>query len=227
MADQHRADQRTVVVTGFGDWAGNSPNPATLALRTLSAQTWPNCRFVPIEVPVKTTGLSAIVEDALLTYRPAIWLGLGVAPRAAAIRVEKVGINCRDFDVPDNDDLTLDGAPVVEDGADAHFSTLPVRTIATAIQEAEIPTLLSYSAGTHLCNQMLYTSLHLVQQHGLETKCGFMHVPYTPDLASKLAEPEGLQPSMAVPLMAEAARIAIERSLHHLENGAEGQTDGS
>ena len=210
-------DQRTVVVTGFGAWARTSPNPAALALHELSAQTWRHCRFVPIEVPVKTTGLLAIVEEALLTYRPAIWLGLGVAPSATVIRVEAVGINCRDFDVPDNDDLSLDGAPVAEDGADAYFSTLPVRDIAAAIQVAEIPVSLSYSAGTHLCNQMLYTSLHLAQRHGLDTKCGFMHVPYTPDLASKLAETEGPQPSMALPLMTEAARITIERSLQHLE----------
>jgi pyroglutamyl-peptidase len=211
-------DQRTVVVTGFGNWARTAPNPATLALRELSAQTWRHCRFVPIEVPVKTTGLFEIVEDALLTYRPAIWLGLGVAPEATVIRLEVAGINCRDFDVPDNDDLKLDGAPVVEGGDDAYFSTLPVRDLVSAIQDAEIPVSISYSAGTHLCNQMLYTSLHLTRRHGLDTKCGFMHVPYTPDLASKLAETEGPQPSMALPLMTEAARIAIERSLQHMES---------
>jgi len=212
-------DRKTVVVTGFGTWAKTtSSNPAALVLKELSARTWHDCRFVPIEVPVKTTGLSAIVEDALLTHRPAIWLGLGVAPGASVIRVEVAGINCRDFEVPDNDDLVLDGAPVVEDGADAHLSTLPVRDIAAAVQDAEIPASISYSAGTHLCNQMLYTSLHLAQRHGLDTKCGFMHFPYTPALASRLVKSEGLQPSMALPLMTEAARIAIERSLRHLES---------
>lgn len=212
--------QQTVVVTGYGDWARTSPNPASLTLRALASQAWGDCRFVPVEVPVKTAGLFALVEDTLLTYRPAVWLGLGVAPGAAAIRVEAVGINCRDFDVPDNDDVKLDGVPVVEGGADAHFSTLPVGDIVAAMRAAEIPASRSYSAGTHLCNQMLYSSLHLAQRHGLGTLCGFMHVPYTPELASKLADAEGLQPSMAVPVMTEAARITVERSLRHLESEA-------
>ncbi len=216
--DACMGDQRTVVVTGYGNWARTSPNPASLTLRALASQAWGDCRLVPIEVPVKTGGLLALVEDAILTYRPAVWLGLGVAPGAAAIRVEAVGINCRDFDVPDNDDVKLDGVPVVDGGADAHFSTLPVGDIVDAMRDAEIPASRSYSAGTHLCNQMLYTSLHLAKRHGLGTLCGFMHVPYTPELASKLAEAEGLQPSMAVSVMTAAARITVERSLVRLEN---------
>jgi len=215
--------QMTVVVTGFGDWAMTAPNPAALTLRKLSDQTWDNFLFVPLEIPVKTDGLTELVEDALLTHRPAIWLGLGVAPKAATIRIEMIGINCRDFDVPDNDDLKPVGSPIILGGADAHFSTLPVRDIVADINAAGIPASVSYSAGTHLCNQMLFTSLHLGRQLGLETRCGFMHVPYTPELASKMGASEDPSPSMALPLMTAAGRIVIESSLRWLEAENTGQ----
>ncbi|MGF1608688.1 MAG: hypothetical protein ACFCUQ_04785 [Kiloniellales bacterium] len=211
--------ETTVVVTGYGAWAKTAPNPAALVLRQLAAQSWPGCRLVPIEVPVKTTVLLSLVRDALLAHRPAIWLGIGVAPGTVGVRGEMVGINWRDFDVPDNDDVTLDGVPIVEEGAAAHFSTLPIRAMVEAIQAEDIPASVSYAAGTHLCNQMLYTSLHLVDRHGLETRCGFLHVPYTPELAARLLAAEGPQPSMALADMSRAARIAIERALASLDTG--------
>jgi len=217
------ADQRTVIVTGYGAWAKTAENPAAMVLRALADLRWSACRFVPIEVPVRTSGLTEIVEDALLTHRPDIWLGLGVAPETTAIHGEIVGINCRDFDVPDNDGVTLEGAPVIEDGEDAYFATLPVRGIVAAVKDAGIPAAVSYSAGTHLCNQMLYTSLHLIRRHDLQTRCGFMHVPYTPEFAVGLADAEKVRPSMALPLMVEAARIAVEVSLEAL--GAEAGED--
>lgn len=213
--------ERTVVVTGYGAWAKTAPNPAALVLEELAALPWQGCRFVPIEVPVKTTGLLSLVEDALLSHRPDIWLGLGVAPGTTGLRGEIVGINCRDFDVADNDEVVLDGVPIVEDGAAAHFSTLPMREIVAAVQAEGIPATVSYSAGTHLCNQMLYTSLHLAERHGLETRCGFLHVPYTPELAAKQLQAEGPQPSMALPVMARAARIAVEHALQALDAGSE------
>ena len=211
--------ETTVVVTGYGAWAKTAPNPASLVLQELANQSWPGCRLVPIEVPVKTTVLLPLVRDALLEHRPAIWLGIGVAPGAVGMRGEMVGINCCDFDVPDNDDVRLDGVPIVEEGAAAHFSTLPVRAMVEAIQAEDIPASVSYSAGTHLCNQMLYTSLYLVERHGLETRCGFLHVPYTPELAARLLAAEGPQPSMALADMTRAARIAIEQALASPETG--------
>ena len=213
------ADSKTVVVTAFGPWAKTATNPAAETLAVLAAQSWDNCRFVPIEVPVETNGLLPRVEEALLTHRPTVWMGLGVAPGALGMRAEAVGINCRDFDVEDNDGVVLNGAPIVEAGAAAYFATLPVRDIVAAIQAKGIPTALSYAAGTHLCNQMLYTSLHLIERHGLATRCGFLHVPYTPAFVAHAFSAEEVQPSMALDLMATAARTAIDVSLQRIADG--------
>lgn len=208
---------KTVVVSGYGAWASAVPNPAARVLQELGALDWDSCQFIPIEIPVRTRTVLSLVEDALLTYCPTVWLGLGVAPGAATVRGEMVGINCRDFDVPDIDGQTCKGVPVVEEADAAHFTTLPVREIITAIAASGIPATVSYSAGTHLCNQMLYTLGHLVEQHRLKTRFGFVHVPYTPDLAAKLLESEGQQPSLALSDMTKAARIAVEYALRQDE----------
>lgn len=207
------ADRHTVVVTGYGPWAKTRTNPAAQVLQRLEAMSWTNCRFVPIEVPVRSAAIMPLVNDALLTHRPSIFLGLGVAPNAAAIRAEMVGINCLDFDVADNDGLSFDGARIVEGGDAAYFATLANQEIVAAIQEAGVPAILSYAAGTHLCNQMLYTSLHLIAQHKLGTRCGFIHVPYAPDHTAEIAKTGCVPPSMSLTDMTMAARIAIERSL--------------
>ncbi len=209
------ADKKTVVVTGFGPWAQASPNPAAQVLELLSEQDWDHCNFMPFVVSVETAPLTDLVADLLRAHAPDIWLGLGVAPGAASLRVEIVGTNCRDFDVADNVGVVAEGDPVLEAGPPAYFSTLPVRDMADAMRKAGVPTVVSYSAGTHMCNQMLYTTLHLVAEHKLPVACGFVHVPHSPDFAARCTSLEDVQPSMELSRMATGVTVAIETALAH------------
>ena len=211
------AVEKSIVVTGFGRWAKTAVNPAAQVIEAISVERWAGYRFVPLVVPVVTESLYSLIEEALLTHRPAIWIGFGVAPGATTIRAETAGINCRAFDVPDNDDVTLDGSPVVTSGAAAYFSSFPVKDIVAKLKAAGIPAEVSYSAGTHLCNQMLYTTLHLIEHHGLATRCGFVHLPYTPEFVAELESPDDIQPSMSLSLMVTAARIAVDCTVKQVE----------
>ena len=121
------------------------------------------------------------------------------------------------FDVPDNDDVTLDGLPIVTSGAAAYFSSFPLKDMVAKLKVAGIPAEISYSAGTHLCNQMLYTTLHLIEHHGLATRCGFVHLPYTPEFVAELESPDDVQPSMSLSLMVTAARIAVDCTVKQVE----------
>ena len=80
------ANTRTVVVAGYGAWAKTSPNPAALTIAQLAERSWPSCRLVALEIPVRTHALHALVEDALLAHRPDVWLGIGVAPNRGMVR---------------------------------------------------------------------------------------------------------------------------------------------
>jgi pyroglutamyl-peptidase len=183
------AVEKSIVVTGFGPWAKTAVNPAAQAIEAISVERWAGYRFVPLVVPVVTESLYSLIEEALLTHRPAIWIGFGVAP----------------------------GSPVVTSGAAAYFSSFPVKDIVAKLKAAGIPAEVSYSAGTHLCNQMLYTTLHLIERHGLATRCGFVHLPYTPEFVAELESPDDIQPSMSLSLMVTAARIAVDCTVKQVE----------
>lgn len=63
------------------------------------------------------------------------------------------------------------------------FSTLPVKAMVNAIKEKGIPASLSYTAGTFVCNDLLYTLLHRFE--GTDIKIGFIHVPFLPSQAKE------------------------------------------
>ena len=51
---------------------------------------------------------------------------------------------------------------IQEDGAPAYFSNLPVKTMTEAIKAAGVPASLSNTAGTFVCNHVLYQLGYLV-----------------------------------------------------------------
>jgi pyroglutamyl-peptidase len=72
--------------------------------------------------------------------------------------------------------------------------------MAAAIASAGIPAQVSYSAGTYVCNDLLYTLL--AQFAGSNTKVGFIHVPYSTD--------QGKAPAMDIKDIVKGLNIAIE-----------------
>jgi pyroglutamyl-peptidase len=123
------------------------------------------------------------------------------------LALERVAINVLDFPIPDNEGSQPAGEPVVEDGPAAYFATLPIKAILTAWQEAGLPGYVSNTAGTYVCNQTFYTSLHLSGDPGY--RAGLIHVPYMPEQAAGI---EGGAPSIALALMVEAVEIALRVS---------------
>ncbi len=212
------AEPPTVVVAGYGVWASAKVNPCTQILEGLKHRDWPDCRVAAIEIPVVSNALYQRIEEILLDMKPRAWLGLGVntLPSAAIIKAEKVGINWRHFGVPDNAGFRANMQAVVEEGPAAYIADYPYETAVCEMKAAGIPAYQSFHAGTHLCNQMLYTSRHLAELHGLGTRCGFIHVPRTTEYISQLAWPSDLHPSMgleipslSLTMMTEAVAIAV------------------
>lgn len=100
---------------------------------------------------------------------------LGQAGGRAHITPERVAINVMDADIPDNAGYQPVDVPVVEGGPAAYFSTLPVKEMVAAMED--IPARLSNTAGTFVCNQLLYGLLHRFADTGISA--GFVHVPFS------------------------------------------------
>ena len=74
-------------------------------------------------------------------------------------------------------DLPVD-IKIEEDGESAYFSNLPIWDLIKRIQEKGIPAAASYSAGTYVCNHVMYTALYEVNKNYPHMKAGFIHVPF-------------------------------------------------
>lgn len=187
----------TVLVTGFEPFDGADTNNSWDAVALLEGVDGIEVARLPVEFARATEVLDAVIAD----ISPALVIAVGLAENRTAITPERIAINVADARIPDNaGDQPVD-APLVPGGPDGILSRLPVKAIVAAVQEAGIPAAVSDTAGTYVCNAVMY---RLLQGHpGLPG--GFIHVP----LGSVLA-PE---------VVAEALRIAVDVTLDAVAAG--------
>ena len=192
-----------LLLTGFEPFGGEALNPSQEVVRTIAAEPPPGIELDTLILPV----VGRISFERLLPAFDAggydAWLGLGEAGGRPHLSVERVGINL----LVDRGPLSNDHGeqPLVEDGAAAHFSTLPVTTLAEAMSTAGAPTRVSNTAGTYICNEVLYAMGHHLATTGRAIPAGFMHLPYLP--AQTTSKPA--QPSMALETQVLGVRAAI------------------
>ena len=124
--------------------------------------------------------------------------------------VEKVAIHLAESRIPDNDGEQPFDTPLREDGDTAYFATLPVKAMVKRINASGIPALMSYTAGTYVCNSIMYNVLYLLDRRFPGVKGGFIHVPYA--TAQGVGKPSGT-PTMEIATMAKAIEAAIEAAV--------------
>ena len=202
-----------IVVTGFEPFAHGTENPTLDVLEQLRAANDIEGDLITVRMPVDSDRLAALTSAKLDEIRPDIWISLGVAPGLSVVAVERLAANVMDFPIADNVGTQHGGHPVFEGGPAGHMVTLPVKTIADALRAAGIPAKVSNSPSTYLCNQMMYTVLHLIAAKGLATRAGFIHVPAHPSYVAKQTYPFVEMPSMSVDLMTTAVKRAIGISI--------------
>lgn len=192
--------KKKLLITGFDPFGSETVNPSWEAVRLLPEEIGA-CRLTKLQIPT-VFGLSAeTVLAAAEKLQPDVILCIGQAGGRSGVTPEVVGINLREARLPDNAGNQPADVSVVENGPAAYFATVPVRAMVKAVNDAGISAALSYSAGTFVCNDVLYSLLH--HYHGTETKVGFVHVPFLPEQAKENV------PTMALEQIAAALTAAI------------------
>jgi pyroglutamyl-peptidase len=199
----------TVLLTGFEPFAGAASNSSWDAVERV-AETWTGDAELVIELlPVTFAGASASMRELIVRHSPDLVIGVGLADGRDAITPERVAINVEDARIPDNDgDQPVDRA-IDADGPAAYFSGLPVKQIADAMRAADIPSRVSDTAGTYVCNSLMYSTMRAVE--GTSVMAGFIHVPCSPELAAGTSHP-----FLEIDDIARGLAIAIEVSLREL-----------
>jgi len=168
--------ERFVLLTGFGPFGSEPDNPSEHVVRALDGTRLPDGALVRGRVlPVAFDGARAALAVALVEGVPALALGLGLAASRREISVERVALNLADAPIPDASGAQPVDRPLVDDGPPARFATLLVKGLVAALRAAGHPAGLSLSAGSHVCNAVLYALLERLEPLGVPA--GFLHLP--------------------------------------------------
>ena len=147
----------------------------------MDGKTVASAQVIGRTLPVAYTSLRSEIEGLLAEIQPAVAISLGLWPGEPVIRIERIGVNVTDFEIPDNEGKLLVDEAIQADGLAARLSTLPIRKIEQALLDAGIPARVSSTAGTFLCNACLYTLLAAADTaENTPAACGFIHLPYLP-----------------------------------------------
>ena len=166
-----------VLVTGFDPFGGEKLNPALEAIKSLPAQIQ-GAEVRWLEVPTVFYKSAKILEEEIRLYQPAIVLCVGQAGGRKGLTPERVAINQDDARIPDNEGNQPIDRPIQLDGPPAYFSSLPIKAMVQAIKEEGLTASVSNTAGTFVCNHLMYQVLYLVEKEFPNIKAGFMHIPY-------------------------------------------------
>ena len=195
-----------ILITGFDPFGGETVNPAYEAVKLLP-DTIAGAEIIKLEVPTRFHRAGAVLEDAMQRHKPDAVICVGQAGGRAVITPEKVAINLMDGRIPDNAGYQPVDVPIQEDGETAYFTSLPVKAMVQRMRDAGIPAAVSYTAGTYVCNYLLYTLLYLIDKKYPHVRGGFIHVPYA--MEQVINKPLGT-PSMDLRQIARGLETAVE-----------------
>ena len=199
---------KTVLITGFEPFGGESVNPSWEVVSSLDNAIIGGCRVIARQLPCVFGESLAVLNAAIDALSPSLVLAVGQAGGRTDITVERVAINVDDARIADNQGQQPVDVPIVADGPAAWFSTLPIKAMVMAMRNAGIPASVSQTAGTFVCNHVMYGLLHKLRD-APAVKGGFIHIPYLPQQA---AQHPGA-PSMAAETVRRALEVAIATAL--------------
>lgn len=202
-----------ILITGFSPFGGEIINPAFEAVKCLENMI-NGVEIIKIEIPTIFNKSIDELDKAIKKENPNVVICVGQAGGRFDITVERVAINLDDARIKDNDGNQPIDEKIFNDGDNAYFSTLPIKAIVKRIKESGIPASVSNTAGTFVCNHLLYGLLYLINKKYPQVRGGFIHVPFSPEQVTS----KGNQPSMSIENITKSLRLAIEASLEYTED---------
>lgn len=204
-----------MLLTGFEAYGGRGVNPAEQLVRALDGETIHSVRVTGATLPVTYAELGARLRELISERRPKAVICIGLWPGEPVIRLERVGLNVNDFEIPDNMGAIECG--VIEPGGPAaRLATLPLDAIRDRLLQAGVPARLSGSAGSFLCNATLYTALGIIEREAPGMPCGFIHVPYLPTQVAELLIATRAERELELHQRADLASMSLDTTLSAL-----------
>lgn len=199
-----------VLITGFDPFGGESINPAWEAVKLMKEEI-AGAEIVKMQIPTVVNKSIEKIHEKMMEVHPDIVISIGQAGGRFGVTPERVAINITDARIPDNEGNQPIDVPIFEDGDAAYFSNLPVKAMVQAIKDAGYPSVLSNTAGTYICNHVMYGILYYIKKEFPHARGGFIHVPYA---TGQVVNKPGT-PSMSIADITASLEAAVKAAVEN------------
>ncbi|MBF0715528.1 pyroglutamyl-peptidase I [Gemella palaticanis] len=198
-----------VLITGFDPFNNSTINPSAEAIKLLP-DFLGNVEVIKKIIPTVFNKSFDILKEHIENNKPDIVICVGQAGGRSKVTIERVAINIDDAPIKDNDGNIPVDKKIVEDGETAYFSTLPIKAIVNKLNIDSIPADISNSAGTFVCNHIMYQSLHYAKVKNHSFKTGFIHIPYIPEQTVDMKNVASMELNIIVDALEKAILVCTE-----------------
>ncbi|MGE7808830.1 pyroglutamyl-peptidase I [Lysinibacillus capsici] len=195
-----------ILVTGFEPFLDYKINPTMQIVEALNGKKIDSYDIVGRILSVDFQQSAEQLKQHIEEVKPQIIISLGLAGGRFKVTPERIAINVKDGE-PDNNGYTPVDERIYEEGADAYLTNLPIRSMVNRLQAEGYPAEISNTAGTYLCNNIMYEGLAYAQQHE-GVRAGFIHIPASFELAIQ----HGKIPGWSIRDLVAAVQLCIEET---------------
>lgn len=204
-------DGGVVLLTGFDPFEGERLNPSWEICRQLDGRVIEGLSVQACKLPCEFRRSIEVAAEAIDRHHPAVVISIGQAGGRAHMSLERVAINVDDARIADNAGARPIDEPIAANGPPAYFATIPVKAMAAAMRAVHVPAHVSNSAGTYVCNHVMYGVLHYIAASGSHARAGFVHVPY----AEEQVLDRPAVPALSLASMVRGMEAAIAAAIRH------------
>lgn len=199
---------KKILVTAFEPFGGRSTN-TTLFIQKAMPSSVCDCRILKNIIPVSGREAGEKIRKLLRRHRPDFVLSFGLAAGETAVRIERFGLNIKDYGIKDNSGECPSGEKICNGGPAAYFVTIPPEKIVAALLENNIPAYASSHAGTYVCNTLIYEAMRAIEELRLDSKYLFVHFPLSTEEAIS-EKPVRFPPTLPQKMLKDAGHIILK-----------------
>lgn len=166
-----------VLLTGFEPFGSLDTNVSWEVAKRVAEMSLGTVDLAIEQMPVSFGRVAEALRDAVGRHNPDIILSLGQSGSGDSVKLERVALNMMDSKMGDNDGYQPNEEPIDRDGDAALFTSLPIKSLRSAIEAKGINSVISNSAGLYVCNRLYYEALRLERERP-ELRALFIHLPY-------------------------------------------------
>lgn len=173
---------KKLLLTGFEPFLSYTVNPTMKIVEELDGQVIGDYQIVGkiMTVDFKSSGQQLVTH--IESIEPDAVISLGLAGGRYKITPERIAINFKDGEADNEGNIPVD-EPIQQGGQPGYLSTLPIRAMINRLVERGLPAEVSNTAGTYLCNNVMYEGLHFANRNNPSMLSGFIHIPASHELA--------------------------------------------